>query len=52
MIKDAYAGSAVLNLTIIPVMAQTPADLEEAFATMNKQGSEALVVLADGRLGV
>jgi putative tryptophan/tyrosine transport system substrate-binding protein len=50
MIKDAYAGSQVLNLTIIPVMARTPADLEDAFLSMNKQASEALVVLADGRL--
>jgi putative tryptophan/tyrosine transport system substrate-binding protein len=31
-------------------MARTPADLEDAFLTMNKSASEALVVLADGRL--
>jgi putative ABC transport system substrate-binding protein len=49
MVKDAYAGATVLGLTIIPVMARTPADLDNAFSTMNKEACDALVVLADAR---
>ena len=50
MVKQAYAGARALELTIIPVMARTPADLEDAFATMHKEKSDALVVLADSRI--
>ena len=49
MVKDAYAGATVLGLTIIPVMARTPADLDDAFSIMNREACDALVVLADAR---
>jgi putative ABC transport system substrate-binding protein len=50
MLKEAYAGAKVLDLTIIPVMARTPTDLNEAFATMHEKNCDALLVLADGRV--
>jgi putative ABC transport system substrate-binding protein len=50
MVKEAYAGSGVLGLTIIPVVARTPADLDDAFATMHRKDCDAIVVLADARI--
>jgi putative ABC transport system substrate-binding protein len=50
MFKEAYAAAEALGLTIIPVMASRPADLENAFATMHNANCDALVVLADPRL--
>jgi putative ABC transport system substrate-binding protein len=50
MLKDAYAAAEPLRLEIMPVMARTPADFDEAFATMHTKESEALLVLADPRI--
>jgi putative ABC transport system substrate-binding protein len=50
MVKDAYVAAGTLGLTIIPVMAKTPSDLDDAFATMLKDSCDALFVLADGRI--
>jgi len=50
MLKEAYAAAGQLGLTITPVMARTPADFDEAFATMRKEGCDALLVLADPRI--
>jgi putative tryptophan/tyrosine transport system substrate-binding protein len=50
MITEAFAGAEVLGLTIIPVTARTPSDLNDAFANMHKENCEALVVLADARI--
>ena len=47
--KEAHAAGETLGLTLIPVMARTPADLDDAFATMHKENCEALFVLADAR---
>jgi len=49
MLKEADAAAGQLGLTITPVMARTPDDLDEAFATMRKEGCDALLVLADPR---
>ena len=49
MLKEAYPAAQGLGLKIIPVMARTPADLDEAFAAMHKENCEALFVLADVR---
>jgi ABC-type uncharacterized transport system substrate-binding protein len=38
-----------LDLTIVPVMARTPADLDDAFAMMRKDNCDAVIVLADTR---
>ena len=50
MVTEAVAGAEVLGLTIVPVMARTPSDLDDAFANMRKENCEALVVLADARI--
>jgi putative ABC transport system substrate-binding protein len=50
MVTEAFAGAEVLGLTIVPVMARTPSDLDDAFANMRKENCEALVVLADARI--
>ena len=50
MVTEAYAAAGALGLTIVPVMARTPADLDDAFANMRKENCEALVVLADARI--
>jgi putative tryptophan/tyrosine transport system substrate-binding protein len=47
--NEAHTGAGVLGLTIIPVMARTPADLDDAFATMHQGNCDALIVLADTR---
>ena len=39
-----------MGLTIIPVMARTPADLNDAFAAMHKETCDAVVVLSDPRI--
>jgi putative ABC transport system substrate-binding protein len=49
MVKEAYAAAETLGLAIIPVMARTPADLDDAFATMHKDRCDALFVLTDAR---
>ena len=45
LVKEAHAAGETLGLTVIPVMARTPADLDAAFATMHKENCEALFVL-------
>jgi putative ABC transport system substrate-binding protein len=46
MVEEAHAAAGALGVTIIPVMARsTPADLNDAFATMRKEDCDALVVL-------
>ena len=49
LVKQAYSGAAVLDLTIVPVMARTPADLDDAFVTIHDENCDALIVLADSR---
>jgi putative ABC transport system substrate-binding protein len=49
MLKEAYAAADRLGLKIVPAMARTLADLDEAFAAMHKENCEALFVLADPR---
>jgi hypothetical protein len=39
-----------MGLTIIPVMARTPADLNDAFTAMHKESCDAVVVLSDSRV--
>jgi putative tryptophan/tyrosine transport system substrate-binding protein len=50
MLNEAYTGAGVLGLTIIPIIAPTPADLDNAFSKMKDENCDALVVLADPRL--
>ena len=49
VVKEAYTVARAMGLTIIPVMARTPADLDDAFTTMHKESCDALVVLSDPR---
>jgi len=49
MVQEAHSAAETLGLTVIPVMARTPADLDDAFATMHKEKCEALFVLTDAR---
>jgi putative tryptophan/tyrosine transport system substrate-binding protein len=46
-VKEAYGAARTLGLTIIPVMARTPADLDDAFVAMRNENCDALFVLAD-----
>ena len=50
MVAQAYAGAEVLGLAIVPVMARTPSDLDDAFTVMHKEKCDALIVLADARI--
>jgi putative ABC transport system substrate-binding protein len=50
MLKEADAAAGQMGLTIIPVMARTPADFDNAFATMHEEGCDAVLVLADPRI--
>jgi putative ABC transport system substrate-binding protein len=50
MVKEAFAVAEVLRVAVVPVMAKTPSDLDDAFATMRKDSCDALFVLADGRI--
>jgi putative ABC transport system substrate-binding protein len=47
MLRDAYAAAEPLGVQIIPVMARTPDDFDQAFATMHTENCEAVLVLAD-----
>ena len=49
VVKEAYTVAGAMGLTIVPVMARTPADLDDAFTTMHKESCDALVVLSDPR---
>jgi putative ABC transport system substrate-binding protein len=48
-LKEAYAAAKKLGLKIIPMMARTPAGLDETFETMHKGNREALFVFANAR---
>jgi ABC-type uncharacterized transport system substrate-binding protein len=50
MIHEAYAAAGAMGLTIVPVMARTPADFDDAFAAMGGENCDALLVLADPRI--
>jgi putative ABC transport system substrate-binding protein len=50
VVKEAYSVAGTMGLTIIPVMARTPADLNDAFAAMHKETCDAVVVLSDPRI--
>ena len=50
VVKEAYSVAGTMGLTIIPVMARTPADLSDAFAAMHKETCDAVVVLSDPRM--
>jgi putative ABC transport system substrate-binding protein len=50
MIQEAYTAAAMLGLTIIPEMARTPDEWDDAFERMHKENCDALVVLSDPRL--
>jgi len=47
LIQEVYAGAQALRLTIVPIAALHPSDVEDAFATMLRENCEAVVVLAD-----
>jgi putative tryptophan/tyrosine transport system substrate-binding protein len=49
LVNEARTGAGVLGLTIIPVMARTLADLDDAFAAMRQENCDAVIVLADTR---
>jgi putative ABC transport system substrate-binding protein len=50
MVKEAHSAAETLGLTVIPVMARTPAEFENAFTTMHNESCDALLVLADPRI--
>jgi putative tryptophan/tyrosine transport system substrate-binding protein len=50
MLKDAYAAAEPLGVQIIPIMARTPDDFDDAFATMHTENCDAVLVLADPRI--
>jgi putative tryptophan/tyrosine transport system substrate-binding protein len=50
LIKESYKAADALGVTIIPVLARTPDDLDEAFLTMQKENCDALFVLIDPRV--
>jgi putative tryptophan/tyrosine transport system substrate-binding protein len=47
LVKEAHAAAQTLGLTVFPVMARTPADLDDAFEKMQNENCEALFVLPD-----
>jgi putative ABC transport system substrate-binding protein len=47
LIKEAYSAAETLDLTIIPVMASSPTDVDDAFATMRQDKCQAVLVLSD-----
>jgi putative tryptophan/tyrosine transport system substrate-binding protein len=49
IVKEAYVAAGTLGLTIIPVTAQTPDDLGNAFAKMHSESCDALFVPVDPR---
>jgi putative tryptophan/tyrosine transport system substrate-binding protein len=49
VVKEAYSVAGAMGLTIVPVMARTPADLNDAFTAMHKETCDAVVVLSDPR---
>jgi putative ABC transport system substrate-binding protein len=50
MLKDAYAAAEPIGVRIIPIMARTPDDFDQAFATMHAENCQAVLVLADPRI--
>jgi putative ABC transport system substrate-binding protein len=49
MVKEAYVAARTLGLTIIPVAARTPDELDEAFGKIHSENCDALFVLGDAR---
>jgi putative ABC transport system substrate-binding protein len=49
-VNNADTASKALALTLVPVIASTSADFDDAFATMHEQHCEALLVLSDPRI--
>jgi putative ABC transport system substrate-binding protein len=49
VVKEVYTIAGAMGLTIVPVMARTPADLNAAFSAMHKETCDAVVVLSDPR---
>jgi putative tryptophan/tyrosine transport system substrate-binding protein len=49
-LKEAYIASGALGLTLVPIIAPTPADFENAFNTMHREHCDALFVLSDPRV--
>ena len=49
MIVDAYKAAELLDLTIVPVMAKTPGDLNVAFSMIHDLNCDAVFVLTDAR---
>jgi putative ABC transport system substrate-binding protein len=47
LIKESFEAAKALGVTIIPVLARTPDDLDEAFLIMQKKSCDALLVLID-----
>jgi len=52
MVKEAYGAAGALGMTIIPVVARTADDLDDAFAKMYGESCDALFVLADARINL
>ena len=50
LVKEISVAAGTLGLTISPVVARTPADLDDAFVTMHTGNCDALVVLIDPRI--
>jgi putative tryptophan/tyrosine transport system substrate-binding protein len=50
LIKESYEAADALGVKIIPVLARTQDDLDEAFLTMQKENCDALFVLIDPRI--
>jgi putative tryptophan/tyrosine transport system substrate-binding protein len=50
LIKESYKAAEALGVAIIPVLARTLDDLDEAFLTMQKENCDALFVLIDARV--
>jgi putative tryptophan/tyrosine transport system substrate-binding protein len=49
-LKQAYVASGALGLTLVPIIAPTSADFENAFNTMHRENCDALFVLSDPRI--
>jgi putative tryptophan/tyrosine transport system substrate-binding protein len=49
-LEETKVAAEPLGLTIVPVMVPTPADLDDAFATIRNESCDALLMLADARL--
>jgi putative tryptophan/tyrosine transport system substrate-binding protein len=46
--REAKIASRVIGVTVVPVVARTPQEFDKAFATIEHERCQAIVVLADG----